>query len=156
MADDVVVTRTVDAPPERVWELVGDPARIGDISPECHRVDWVGGATGPEPGARFKGHNRKGLLRWSTDGTVVEYDPQRAISWDVSLLGQPVARWGFRLVPEGGRTRIEQYWQDRRSPIANVVGRARAWDVPGANRRGMERTLDSVRRSVEKGSVEKG
>ena len=151
MADDVVVTRTVDAPPERVWDLVGDPARIGNISPECRRVDWLDGASGPAPGARFRGHNRKGLLRWSTTGTVVDYTPRQEISWDVELMGQSVARWGFRLVPEDGRTRIEQYWQDRRSPLANVVGRARAWDVPGANRRGMEQTLDTVRRAVEQG-----
>ena len=149
MADDIVVTRTVDAPPDRVWDLVGDPARIGAISPECHRVDWLDGASGPAPGARFKGYNRKGLLRWSTNGTVVEYAPQREISWDVDLLGQSVARWGFRLTPEGGRTRIEQYWQDKRSPLANVVGRARAWDVPAVNRRGMEETLDAVRRHAE-------
>ncbi|MDD7936946.1 SRPBCC family protein [Actinomycetospora lutea] len=151
MADDIVVTRTVDAPAESVWDLVGDPARIGAISPECHRVDWLGDATGPAPGARFKGHNRKGLLRWSTVGTVVEYTPQREISWDVDLMGQSVARWGFRLIPEGGRTRIEQYWQDKRSPLANVVGRARAWDVPAANRRGMEETLDAIRRRAEQG-----
>jgi uncharacterized protein YndB with AHSA1/START domain len=151
MADDIVVTRTVEAPPERVWDLVGDPARIGAISPECHCVDWLDGADGPAPGARFRGHNRKGPLRWSTRGTVVEYAPQREISWDVDLLGQPVARWGFRLSPEGGGTRVEQFWQDRRSPLANVVGRARAWDVPAANRRGMEQTLDTVRRKAEQG-----
>lgn len=151
MADDIVVTRTVDAPAQRVWDLVGDPARIGAISPECHRVDWLGGASGPAPGARFKGHNRKGLLRWSTTGTVVEYAPQREISWDVDLMGQSVARWGFRLTPEGDGTRVEQFWQDRRSPLANVVGRARAWDVPAANRRGMEETLDAIRRRAEQG-----
>jgi uncharacterized protein YndB with AHSA1/START domain len=151
LAEDIVVTRTVEAPPERVWDLVGDPARIGAISPECHRVDWLGGATGPAPGARFKGHNRKGLMRWSTTGTIVDYVPQREISWDVDLLGQPVARWGFRLTSESGHTRVEQFWHDRRSPIANVVGRARAWDVPAANRRGMEQTLDTVRRKAEQG-----
>ena len=151
MTEDIVVTRTIEAPPDRVWDLVGDPARIGGISPECHRVDWLGGATGPEPGARFRGHNRKGLLRWSTTGTVVDYTPQREITWDVDLLGQPVARWGFRLTPQDGGTRVEQFWHDRRSPLANVVGRARAWDVPGANRRGMEQTLDAVRRKAERG-----
>ena len=144
-------TSWIDAPAERVWDLVGDPARIGAISPECHRVEWLGTASGPAPGARFKGHNRKGLLRWSTTGTVVEYAPQQEISWDVDLMGQSVARWGFRLSSEGGRTRIEQYWRDRRSPLAKVVGRARAWDVPAANRRGMEQTLDAVRRRAEQG-----
>ena len=29
MPDDIVVTRTVDAPAERVWDLVGDDAAFG-------------------------------------------------------------------------------------------------------------------------------
>ena len=51
MAEDIVVTRIVEAPPERVWDLVGDPTRIGAISPECHRVDWLGG---PRPALRLR------------------------------------------------------------------------------------------------------
>lgn len=149
MPDDITVRRHVDAPVAAVWSLVGDPARIGEISPECHRVDWLDGASGPAPGARFRGRNRKGLLRWSTTGTVVAHEPEREVSWDVDLLGQSVARWGFRLTPEDGGTRVEQFWQDRRSPLANVVGRARAWDVPAANRRGMEETLEGLARRVQ-------
>lgn len=152
MADDVEVTRRIDAPPSTVWSLVGDPTTIGAISPECERIAWLDGADGPTPGARFTGYNRKGLLRWTTTGTIVTHTPEREIVWDVDLLGQPVARWGFRLTPESdGATTVEQFWQDRRSALANVVGRARAWDVPAHNRRGMEQTLDRVARSCANG-----
>jgi hypothetical protein len=151
MADDIEVTRRVEAAPAAVWSLVGDPTRIGAISPECERIEWLDGADGPAPGARFKGYNRKGLMRWTTTGTIVEHTPEREIVWDVELLGQSVARWGFRLLPEadGSATTVAQFWQDRRSPIANVVGRARAWDVPAHNRRGMEQTLETVQRAAE-------
>ena len=104
-APDVVVSEIVDAPPATVWELVGDPARIGEISPETYAVRWLGGASGPKPGARFIGWNRKGLLRWPTTSTIAEYEPERTISWDVDVVGQSVARWSFTLEPEGRRTR---------------------------------------------------
>ena len=150
---DVEVTAWVDAPAERVWEVVGDPARIGEISPECERVRWLDGAAGPAPGARFVGHNRKGLLRWTTTSTIVEMEPAETISWDVDMLGQSVARWGFRLESEGSGTRIVQTWRDRRSALASIVGKARTTDSPGHNRSGMERTLATLKRRVEDGAA---
>ena len=149
-ADDVAVTTTVAAPPARVWELVGDPARIGEISPECVRVRWLDGASGPAPGARFVGYNRKGLLRWTTTSTVAEVSPRRRISWDVAVLGQSVARWAFTLDDDGaGGTRVTQTWQDRRTALASLVGKARTTDSPGHNRAGMTRTLETLRRRIE-------
>ena len=149
MAEDVEVSRVVNAPVDRVWAVVGDPTRIGEISPECYRTKWLGRSSGPAPGAQFLGFNKKGLLRWPTRGTIAAYEPEREISWDVDLLGQSVARWSFRLVPEGGGTRVVQTWQDKRSPLATIVGRARTNDSPTHNRAGMEQTLDRLRRRVE-------
>ena len=76
---------------------------------------WLGGASGPKPGARFVGWNRKGLLRWPTTSTIAEYEPEQTISWDVDVVGQSVARWSFTLEPEGQGTRIVQRWQDKRT-----------------------------------------
>lgn len=148
-APDVVVSEVVDAPPAAVWEMVGDPARIGEISPECYAIRWLGGSTGPEPGARFVGFNRKGLMRWPTTSTVAEYGPQRIISWDVAVLGQSVARWSFTLEPEGSGTKVTQRWQDRRTPVAALIGKARTSDSPTYNHDGMVRTLAALKRSVE-------
>lgn len=148
-APDVVVSETVAAPPEKVWELVGDPARIGEISPECYKTRWLGGATGPKPGARFIGWNRKGLLRWPTTSTVAEFEPTRHISWDVDVAGQSVARWSFTLEPEGAGTRITQRWVDKRTAIASLVGKGRTSDSPSHNREGMARTLATVKARVE-------
>jgi uncharacterized protein YndB with AHSA1/START domain len=148
-APDVVVSEVVDAPPSKVWELVGDPSRIGEISPETYSIRWLGGASGPRPGARFIGWNRKGLLRWPTTSTIAEYEPQRIISWDVDVVGQSVARWSFTLEPEGEKTRIVQRWQDKRTPIAALVGKGRTSDSPSHNRTGMTQTLATVKRRVE-------
>ncbi len=144
MADDIEVTRHVDAPPAAVWSLVGDPSRIGEISPECYRTRWLGGATGPAPGARFLGFNRKGLLWWPTTSTIAAYEPEQEISWDVAVAGQAVARWSFRLVPDGDGTAVTQTWRDDRTALAGLIGKARTTDSPGHNRRGMEQTLARV------------
>ena len=148
-APDVVVSEVVDAPPSKVWELVGDPSRIGEISPETYSIRWLGGADGPRPGARFLGWNRKGLLRWPTTSTIAEYEPERTISWDVDVVGQSVARWSFTLEPEGEKTRVVQRWQDKRTPIAALVGKGRTNDSPSHNRAGMQQTLATVKRRVE-------
>jgi hypothetical protein len=39
------VTVHVDAPPERVRELVSDITRIGQFSPETFEAEWIDGAT---------------------------------------------------------------------------------------------------------------
>ena len=148
-APDVVVSEVVDAPPATVWELVGDPARITEISPETYAVRWLGGANGPKPGARFIGWNRKGLLRWPTTSTIAEYEPERTISWDVDVVGQSVARWSFTLEPEGTGTKVTQRWQDKRTAVAALVGKGRTSDSPGHNRTGMEHTLATVKKRVE-------
>src|SRR5436309_1985613 len=37
----------IDAPAERVYDLVADLSRMGEWSPECRRVEWLDGATSP-------------------------------------------------------------------------------------------------------------
>ena len=58
----------VDATPEEVWALVSDVTRIGEFSPETFEARWRHGSTGPEVGAKFKGHvkrNGVGPTYWS-------------------------------------------------------------------------------------------
>jgi uncharacterized protein YndB with AHSA1/START domain len=43
MANPPVYTVTIDAPPEKVWPLVGDLGRQGEWSPKPYRVEWVSG-----------------------------------------------------------------------------------------------------------------
>ena len=81
--------------------------------------------------------------------TIAEYEPGHTISWDVDVIGQSVARWSFTLEPEGERTRIVQRWQDKRTPIAALVGKGRTQDSPSHNRAGMQRTLATLKARVE-------
>ena len=81
MSDQVVVTKDIAAPAATVWALVSDLPRMGEWSPENRGGQWVKGATGPVPGARFKGENRNGDKSWSTDAKVVDAEPGRRFSF---------------------------------------------------------------------------
>lgn len=98
----------VAAPVERVWALVADPTRIGEISPEATHAVWLDGAAGPTLGARFQGTNRVGDDVWTRRCTVVELEPGRVFGWEVGDLVDDTAatRWRFALEPEGAEVTV--------------------------------------------------
>ena len=63
---------TIHAPAHLVYDLVADPMRMADWSPECIRCRWIGGARRPAVGARFRGTSRNGRRRWTTTSTITE------------------------------------------------------------------------------------
>jgi len=48
-------TIRISAPPPDVWNLVSDVTQIGRFSAETIAAEWLDGATGPRPGAKFRG-----------------------------------------------------------------------------------------------------
>jgi uncharacterized protein YndB with AHSA1/START domain len=96
------VTVRIAAPPDRVWDLVSDVTRIGEFSPETFEAQWLDGADGPRPGARFRGHVRRhgrGPVYWTTC-TVTAADPGRKFAFSVAGLGGATANtWRYRLEP---------------------------------------------------------
>jgi uncharacterized protein YndB with AHSA1/START domain len=155
----IEVSTHIDTSPDRLWALIGDPARMGEWSPECRRVVWIGGATGPAVGARFKGHNQIGWRRWSTVGTVAVHEPDREVAWDVAVGPLTVARWGYRIEPAeervgeaGGGCTLVEYFEDRRGALIKAVGTAvrGVGDTDTHNRAGMAATLDRVKAAAER------
>ena len=153
---DVAVSTHVDAPAEIVYDLVADLPRMGEWSPECTAVKWRGGATGAAVGARFRGWNRRGPIRWFTDGEIVEAERGRALVFDVRGLGLRVARWAYRFEPDPAGTgcTVTEEWTDHRSsPYRTVTGVViNVRDRPTHNRAGMERTLAQIKAAAEAGS----
>jgi iron-sulfur cluster repair protein YtfE (RIC family) len=109
----------VDAAPEAVWDVVRDVTRVGEWSHECVGADWLGGATTAAPGARFRGHNRSGLLRWGRVCEILDVHPGE-IAWRTvpTLLYPDSSEWRITLHPvdDGTRTRIEQTFQVLKAP----------------------------------------
>lgn len=154
-APHVSVSVHVDAPADEVYDLVADLPRMGQWSPECTSVAWRGGATGASVGARFRGWNRRGPIRWFTDGVVIEAERGRAFAFDVVGLGLKVARWAYRFEPDadGRGCRVTEEWTDQRSPAYRAVTGTviNVRDRPGHNRAGMEETLARIKATAEAG-----
>lgn len=151
MAADVTVTRDVAASPETVWEMISDLPRMGDWSPENVGGTWVGGATGPAPGAKFRGVNRSEQRSWKTVAKVVDADPGRRFAFMVTVGGLPVAEWAYDLEPTESGCRVTESWTDRRpgffKPIAaKVTGVS---DRVRHNRSTMEATLAALAAAAE-------
>jgi uncharacterized protein YndB with AHSA1/START domain len=145
------VSVRMDAPPDEVWSLVSDVTRIGEFSPETFEAEWTHGATGPEVGARFRGHvkrNGVGPVYWSPC-TVTKCVPEEVFEFAVGLDGSPLNTWGYRLAAEDGGTRVTEYF--RLTPAWWLRG---YWLVLGrlrgrTNERGMRTTLERMKAVVE-------
>ncbi|HEY2705821.1 MAG TPA: SRPBCC family protein [Candidatus Dormibacteraeota bacterium] len=150
----VEVSVDVAAPAEAVYALVSDVRRMGEWSPECVRCEWMGGAGGAAVGARFRGHNRIGLRRWSTVSTVVSADPGRSFAFRVASMGLPVAEWRYTVTAIPGGCRISETWTDSRGGVIRALGRVATGvgDRAAHNRRGMEATLARIKAAAEGGA----
>ncbi|MGI5142335.1 MULTISPECIES: SRPBCC family protein [unclassified Streptomyces] len=108
----------VDASVEAVWRVVADITRTSEWSHECHRITWLRGATTAAPGARFRGHNRSGRLRWSRDCEIVAVEAPHRITWRTiaTTVFPDSTDWTIELEPVGTRTRVVQTYQMRDTP----------------------------------------
>jgi len=135
-----------DAPPGAVWQIVADVTRTGQWSHECRRASWLGPAATPAPGARFRGSNRSGWLRWRRVCEILTADPPQELAW--RTLSTPLypdsTQWRIALQPAGTGTRItETYqvvkppppWLDRLMARANPSHTDRAAALDGDMRR---------------------
>lgn len=142
----------IQAPPERLYDMVSDLGRMGEWSPENQGGKWVGGASGAAPGARFKGRNRNGWRRWSTNVTIVTADPPKEVSWESKALGMKVALWRYRFEPDGnGGTRVTESTEDRRGRTMHFIGRTASGiaDRDGENKKNMRATLEQLKKAAE-------
>jgi uncharacterized protein YndB with AHSA1/START domain len=148
---DVEVSIEIAAPGSRVWELIGDPTRMGEWSPETARVTWARGSNGPAVRAKFKGTNRIGWRRWSTLSTITEYSPGQALAWDVDYGPFAIAQWTYRIEPDGDGCRVVESFTDRRGRVATTLGPfvRGVKDVAVHNRAGMEQTLARIKAAAE-------
>jgi uncharacterized protein YndB with AHSA1/START domain len=93
---------TIDAPPEVVWEVLGDLRRMPELSPELVRMIPLKRG-GLRPGQWYVGINRRKAVLWPTRSVVSAVDPGRTVAWDTKSSG---ARWIWELTAEGSGTRV--------------------------------------------------
>lgn len=146
------VTVHVDAPPEEVWALVSDITNTGKFSPETFAAEWLDGSTGPEVGARFRGHvkrNGRGPTYW-TKCTVTVSEPGREFTFVVGTPDKHPMTWSYRFESgsQGGTDVTESYRLEDQAPMRlywKLFGKARG----RTNATNMQATLERIKAAAE-------
>ena len=146
------VTVHMAAPADLIWDLVSDVTRVGEFSPETFEAQWLGGATGPRAGARFRGHvrrNGRGPVYW-TVCTVTACDPGREFAFTVAGPGgRTVNTWCYQLEPAGGGTDVTESFELPDTMLTRLY-----WMVAGSARgrtniNGIRVTLEKMKAVIE-------
>lgn len=141
----------VAAPPEAVYTLVSDPGTLAELAGEYAGFRWLGGATSARPGARFRGHNRNGLRRWSTTCTITDADAGSRFAFEVAFGPVRISRWQYNIEPDEGGcvvtestwTRVPTWFQTAASPMVGVR------DRESRNRENIALTLSRLKERAE-------
>jgi len=144
----------MDATPEAVYALVSDVTRTPEFSPQVIRSSWIGGATGPAVGARFKARNK--VQRgpgWNNKPVVTVADPGREFAFTRTELGGGTMLWRYQFQPEGTGTKVTESYEVIQPltrfmwfVIERICGRR---DRRSDLQHGMQQTLERVRAVVE-------
>ena len=139
-------------PADRVWDLVSDVTRIGEFSPETFEAEWLGDATGPAVGARFRGHvrrNGRGPVYW-TLCTVAACVPGREFAFTVAGPGgKTVNTWRYQLDPAAGGTDVTESFELPATLMARLYWRVAGSARGRANINGMRVTLEKMKTVIE-------
>lgn len=140
----------IAAPPELVYDLIADITRMGEWSPECYRCKWLDGATTAEAGARFRGYNRIGLMRWQRSAVIDRAERGREFSFTTidDRAGRQETHWRYTMEPTSAGTLLTESFQFEWCSLRN---RATELFIPrgGQVKRGIHETLQRIKRTAE-------
>ena len=145
------VTVHMEAPAERIYELVSDVTRIGRYSPETFEAEWIEGATGPAVGAKFRGHvkrNGRGPVYWTTCCVRVA-TPGQEFTFGQGSCDKPLSIWGYRMQPAGSGTDVTEFFELSPRFALRVYWALLGWSRGKTNRNGMRTTLERIKAEVE-------
>ena len=136
----ITAERVIPAPPDRVFDVVADPA----LHPQMDGSGTVRGALGNptrlEKGAKFGMSMRIGLPYFIRN-TVVEFEENQRIAW--RHFGRHVWRYELEPVPEGTRVRETFDWSTAVAPpVIELLG------FPERHKPAMEKTLERLEKVV--------
>ncbi len=140
----------IAAPPDLVYGLIADVTRMGEWSPECYRCEWLDGATEAAPGARFRGYNRLGRLRWERSAVIGIADRGREFSFTTlnDGAGREETRWRYTMEPSSSGTLLTESFQFLWCSVPSRLAEAL---IPRGRQvnRGIEETLRRIKRAAE-------
>jgi hypothetical protein len=145
LRDSIDITATCDA----AFAAISQLEEMGTFSPENTGGAWLGGATGPAVGARFKGTNSNGSKSWTTTAKVVECTAPTTFAFDVSVGPFKVAAWRYDLEEIPGGVRVTESWTDRRSSFATRASKGIVADRESFTRSSIRTTLENLKNHLE-------
>jgi carbon monoxide dehydrogenase subunit G len=149
---DLQVSRTIliEAPPAKVYEIIADVTRIGELSPVCKTAWWDEGAA-PREGAWFTGRNEmEGRDPWERRCEIVIAEPGQAFGWIAGGREEGVAEWSYRFRPVEKGTEVEESWRilrmvDRLAALGDEV----LSGLKTSTESGIEATLANLKKVAE-------
>jgi hypothetical protein len=148
---DGSVTVFMSAPADKIWDLIADVRNTGRFSPEVMEAEWVGGATGPALGARFRGHvkrNEIGPVYWTTC-KVTACVPGREFGFAVLAGERALNNWHYRLTPVEGGTEVTESFRLDDSLAMKLFSLFGGQLRRRRNIRDMRKTLERIKAVVE-------
>jgi uncharacterized protein YndB with AHSA1/START domain len=145
------VTLHIDAPPDKVWDLISDITKMGSYSPEVFEAEWLEGATGPAVGAKYRGHvkrNERGPTYWTTC-KVTESTPGEVFEFAVVMRDKPVNTWRYAFKAVDGGTDVTESFQLADNVLTKIWRPLGGFLRENRNRRDMLRTLERVKAVAE-------
>ena len=147
MTDRVVsVSKVIAAPPEKIFDVLCDPARHGEIDGSGMVQSARGAAQRLALGSKFGMNMKMGRLPYRISNKVVEFEENRLIAWQ--HLGKH--RWRYELEPvetaDGVHTKVTESfdWSTAAIPKAIELG-----GYPKKHPAAMEATLERLAALVE-------
>ena len=147
------VTLHMDAPPEKVWGLVSDITRMGEYSPEVVEAEWLGEATAPAVGARYRGHVKRNenwpFLYWTTC-EITQCEPGKVFEFAVVMGDRRVNTWRYEFAAgEGGGTDVTESFDLGDNLFTKIWRPLGGFLRERRNQRDMLRTLERVKAVAE-------
>jgi len=99
-SDGILAQIDIDAPVDKVWELITDTRRMPEWSPQCRKMKTLGPL---RQGTRTLNVNRRKRLYWTTTSTITEVIPQRKFAFRVNTNN---TIWSYELEPTATGTRV--------------------------------------------------
>jgi hypothetical protein len=145
------VTISIAASALRVYEIVADVTAMGARSPECDHAEWLDDATGPAVGARFRGHNHLGPIKWTTVCEVTVAEPGKEFAFSVvDGNGREQTRWRYTIDGDEMKATLTETYEFIWCPLIN-----RIVEVPIPRdrqlRRGIAQTVRRIKEAAESG-----
>ena len=149
--DSVSVNRIIAAPPDRIFDVLANPARHPEFDGSGSvKVAAEGSPERLSGGAKFQMAMKRGVA-YSMVNTVTEFDENHRIAWSPKPSngrgGRWVGRiWRYELEPVEAGTRVTETWDISKEALRFVL----RYVASNQTRKAMEKSLEQLDELVTK------